>query len=299
MTNRGDFRVAVIGINWGGPGPRDFESCLPRKITGIAVADLERPVSRRTLDFPPIHRSMVTLRSLRWKSINAAIVLSPHRLTREAYKRLAHHGRIATWLQDEPVGPRTLSFDPREFGPMFAASPNWVPDAQWLPWPHLVPSSGAVTKSRRTAAGCYAIIGSPYESRIELAERVREQGYQLVVRGLGWPSEFEALRPLGRLETLRWLSLAGHVVLNDPHPQMRLTYNPFFFDLAAAGIPQILTYWPPPFQQLHTMISFVTREQALPSPKVAASEIDTGSLSRAVLTRHDLTARLNSMGMLT
>ena len=152
-----------------------------------------------------------------------------------------------------------------------------------------------VAQSESIKLGEFVIVGSGYENRRVVASELLRLGARVLAVGPDWPADIPQRHVMSRLETLRFLRRSDRVVLNVPHPQMRRTLNPFFFDLAAAGVPQLLLSQPRfVTEDLSSAVVLTRASEAL---DISSSELAarTHQLQRSVVVQHSLDARLNKM----
>jgi len=287
-------KIALLGLDWWGPGPSDFAAAArEHDVSAVVMANLRSPVDRRILNYRAASDVLVGLRVGRRIVARTVIVTSPHRLPERTLLRAKKRSRVVAWLGDAPVGERAFQYSPDLFDLIFAADPRWLEGSHALPWPHLVPDSlqTAVPSGRSEVA---VIVGTPYERRVALAREVVGEGLQLVAVGGGWPTDIHSIPSMPRLRTLEWLKEARAVVVNVPHEQMRRTLNPFFFDVAAAGVPQL--YVGEPDLAGHGLSGLVDmRLQSLRALMAATDRSRERELQRSVLSRHSMDSRLKEL----
>ncbi|MFJ3304686.1 hypothetical protein ACIPSA_16475 [Streptomyces sp. NPDC086549] len=283
-----------MGMRWWGPGPDDFTRLVRfHSIRPVVVADLGRPVQRRMLRSRMASDSLIASRLMaRGRGAEGFIVLAPHRIPPSLLGWMKKRGPVTAWLGDEPVGARAVRFPMSAFTRVACADPRWVPGSAWLPWPHLVPQPLTERISEGTS-DTFVMVGTAYPDRVELARSVHRTGRLSMCVGSGWPDDLPAVPPMGRVETLAWLKGREVTVLNVPHRQMLRTYNPFFFDLAAAGIPQIVMAPPGPFRSALDVADRRVRPKELRDARVAPSV--TRQLQAEVLAHHSVDTRLETL----
>lgn len=236
----GTADASILGLKWWGPGPADFAEAARRHVVRpVVLADLASPIDRRALRIPGLSDRLVSRRVPKVLE-NLIVVTAPHRLPLRTLQRIRARGcRIVAWLGDIPEGDRSVPYGLGAYDDVFAADGRWVLGSQQMPWPHLVPESLQVPADGVHRGESVILVGTAYAERVAAARRLRECGIPLRVVGRGWPGDVPSMAPMPRIELLAWLRARGAGVVNMAHPQMRHTLNPFFFDLAAAGIPQI------------------------------------------------------------
>lgn len=286
--------VALVGMRWWGPGPDDFSQLArSHSIRPVVVADLKRPIQRRMLGNRAASDSLVASRlMLQGRTAKGFIVLAPHRVPPSLLGWMKKRGPVIAWLGDEPVGERAVRLPMTAFTRVACADPRWVPGSLWLPWPHLVPRSMTEGISEG-ASDSFVVVGTAYPDRVELARSIQRMGRLSVCVGSGWPDDLPAVPAMGRVDTLAWLKGREVTVLNVPHRQMLRTYNPFFFDLAAAGIPQVVMAPTSPFRSALDLVDRCVYPEELQQTRVAPSV--TRQLQAEVLAHHSIDARLETL----
>lgn len=239
--------ILFVGIKWWGPGPDDFAALSTRHCCrSFAVVDISSRVTRRLIDHPALLKISVQTRlyARPKRNYDLVVVTSPHRMEEGSLALLRHTGkRIVAWLGDRPVDERSFVRTHHLYDAVYAADVSWGQSGPVVqtphPWPHLVPSGIIDNRHQVGQSGQLIVVGTAYPDRISVVQTLISLGTDVKVVGRGWPLSIPQRSPMNRLDLLAWLQRCGHTVLNLPHSQMRETFNPFFFDLAAAGIPQV------------------------------------------------------------
>lgn len=233
-------RIAIAGLDWWGPSPRDFARVAERfEVDPIGLANLQSPIDRRVLKVPGARQVLLGGRALRGaRKAELLVILTPHRVPHAVLQTLRRRAAVVAWLGDEPKGPRAIRYAWSDFDAVFAADHRWVAGSIGLPWPHLVPTEACLpVEPPRMRAG--AVVGTPYPDRVAAARELVSDGWDLIALGPGWPSDIPSRATMDRLATLQAIRRDRRIVINIPHRQMSRTLNPFFFDVAAAGIVQV------------------------------------------------------------
>ncbi|WP_207840728.1 hypothetical protein [Williamsia soli] len=163
-------------------------------------------------------------------------------MLRQLKKRSKH---LVAWIGDEPIGERDFATTFDYYDAVFAADSCWNQSGPveniHMPWPHLLPSYLTTLISQTVSTShSLVIVGTAYRERVESVRALIARGMDVRIIGSGWPPDLNSEKPVDRLALIERLRRTSEVVINLPHKQMRNTRNPFFFDLAAAGIPQII-----------------------------------------------------------
>jgi hypothetical protein len=217
----------------------------------LGMWDIRTRIDRVLMD-SPISNYVVEQRTKRQLSrpLCAAIVTSPHRLTPSIADLLRNQDYpVIALLGDNPVGERCIAEDVvSAFDRIYTADESWTPnvscrDVRVMTW-----GSTITGRDLLNAAGyvpeSVAIVGAPYDDRVEAAKSVVAAGYNLLLWGDAWRREYiqgaEVHPSTERLETIRQLRQARSLVLNVHHRQFSTGMNPQFFDYAASAVPQLI-----------------------------------------------------------
>jgi hypothetical protein len=227
------------------------------------------------------------------------VVLSPHRLSRADIERLkSRTTRIVAWVGDEPRGARAIDRVEDLFDVVYVSSPEWLrlgTTRHTLHWPHLVPDDLRARNSRQQPQKLL-VVGAPYRDRMLYVRRLMAAGADLRVVGRGWPDDIPTLPMMGRLQTLRYAIDASACILNIPHEQMRKSLNPFFFDLAAADIPQVVVGLNgEPAEMGFPDVTTAGLGTDLSKTHIAAAGQSAAALGEVVRQAHSVDARIKTM----
>jgi hypothetical protein len=287
-------------MTWWGAGPKDFAACSKAfPAAAVVVLDLNRKLEAR-LASSVLSPYLVGLRAIRAPSATLGVVLNPHRVQPYTLRALGgRYDRLVAWLGDEPSHLRP-------FGPAAATFYDWIiaPDPAWLgafpgdkcrilTWPHLVPRH--LHGPTGPSDGGLVFVGTAYARRVEIARLLRARGLQVSAIGSTWPSDIPHVQSMGRLETISWLKRRGAVVLNAPHSQMLHTLNPLFFDLAAAGVPQIVESNAAPRAIPGSIFSSTSSLSVIGLDHIARASGVVGPLQQEILSNHDVDSRIREI----
>lgn len=245
------MRKLILGQGWWGLDARTMAVSVP-DATGFNLWDLSSRVDRVLMGSPlEFHISGRRLRRLiNHEEMDWTIVVSPHRLD----GRMAEHIRARTkklvgLLGDDPIGRRRIHSEVAEYFDSFiVADDNWVNSlpaafqgAQTLNWG----SAGihhAFANAKPYSPKRVALIGTPYEERVELARLLADK---LPILTFGkWPQIPNAVQypGLNRIETLRAVRAQQALVVNAHHPQFHSGFNPQYSDYVVSRVPQLLKW---------------------------------------------------------
>lgn len=245
---------AVVGMDWWGIGPTSMVAQLKSQSidsTAIPVWDIRQRVDRTLLRMPG-HLLMESVRSrpaLSTLAVGWVIVTSPHRVSYRTLRRLkASSHKLVALLGDNPVGPREIDrgrlhlFDAISFADSAWAEHVQLPSARTriVPWGSCISDDKLLAAESYRPAG-FAVIGAPYDSRINAVRELQEMT-KVEVFGDGWLGKVNCkVNASETIEnTIRAVRRRRLAVLNIHHEQFVRGLNPQFFDYAAAAVPQIV-----------------------------------------------------------
>lgn len=239
------YNTLFVGYSWWGAGPRDFARLAPKPSSFLYTSYLSG-LRRRLITKRLNEIRMGAALELLPERIDLVLILQPHSIRRDNLRVLRSKcSRMVAWIGDVPVGARDFSDSHAYFDCVVAPDTKWSQSGsvanQQVPWPHLVDKDLQATAARRTLSRTRLVmVGTAYPERIEGVAELRRRRIAIETIGSGWPAEFESRPAMRRTDLLKYLANQDVCVINHQHEQMRDTLNPFFFDLAACGIPQVV-----------------------------------------------------------